>query len=301
MHRRVSRNDTPIDVRLLVVFVAVADAKSFSKAAQALHLTKGTVSRSIARLEEIVEADLFHRTTHSVALSTAGTALYERCGPHITALKHAVKQLPEHDEEPSGELRLTAPPDFGAVVLPSILAEFALRFPAIRFDVVLTHAFVDLVGEGIDVALRFGANLTDSSLIARRLGRVGMGFYASASYLARRGTPRSLRDDKHDWVVPSGARPRFGLPRDLACRVQCDDFLFVRELLREGAGVGLLPAADAEPYVRQGLLTRVAISSFDSTAIGWAYLVYPSSGQVSRKVTAFRDFLVDHFAKVRLD
>src|SRR5690348_13053202 len=110
--------ETPFDYQLLAIFRAVAVQTSFSKAAKRLGVAKGTVSRAIARLEDIVGAELLHRSTHSVALSTAGTALYERTAHHVAALDQAVKGLPERAEEPSGDLRVTAPTDFGAILLP---------------------------------------------------------------------------------------------------------------------------------------------------------------------------------------
>src|SRR5215831_2147300 len=98
---------TPPDYDLLAALVAVAEEASFSKAARRLGVTKGTVSRAIARLEDSVGAELVHRNTHKVALSTAGTALYERTAPHLSALDRAVGTLPERSEQPSGELRIT--------------------------------------------------------------------------------------------------------------------------------------------------------------------------------------------------
>ena len=115
---------TPLDFGLLAMFAAVAEETSFSKAARRLGITKGTVSRGIARLEDDVGAELIHRTTHKVSLSTAGTALYERTAPHLSALERAFGELPERAEQPSGELRMTAPHDFAAMVLPELISQF---------------------------------------------------------------------------------------------------------------------------------------------------------------------------------
>src|SRR5262245_51409476 len=100
---------TNFDFGLLGIFVAVAETQSFSGAAKRLGVTKGTVSRGIGRLEEVVGAELLHRTTRHVALSTAGVALYERSARHLVALREAVCKLPEREEQPSGRLRITAP------------------------------------------------------------------------------------------------------------------------------------------------------------------------------------------------
>src|SRR4051812_28680177 len=172
--------ETPLDYQVLAIFIAVAQQSSFSKAALKLGIGKGTVSRAIARLEGVVGAELIHRTTHSVALSTAGTALYERTAHHLAALDLAVTKLPERDEEPSGELRLTAPNDFGAIVLPEVLSQFARRYPQIHFDVRLTNARIDLVAEGFDLAIRAApGGMKDSTLTVRRLGTAGADLFAA--------------------------------------------------------------------------------------------------------------------------
>jgi DNA-binding transcriptional LysR family regulator len=285
---------TQTDYHLIAIFVAVADQRSFTKAARKLGIAKGTVSRAIAELERQVGTELVHRTTQVVALSTAGAALYERTARLITALDEAVHGLPERTVEPSGELRLTAPYDFGLVVLPSVLAQFALRYPDVRVDVRLTNAVVDLVADGYDIAIRVAAGaLRDSTLTARRLGPISAAFFAAPSYLARRGKPKALGDPRHEWIVfiPASAAP-LKLPSATRWRFRTDDLMFVRELARDGAGIGLLSHLIAAPYVRDGLLEEVPVAELPRRRAD-LYLVYPSSGQVARKVAAFRDFLLE--------
>src|SRR6516162_9126880 len=134
-------NET-MSLELLTSFIAVAETSSFSAAAERLGTSKATVSRAIARLEEGVGAELVHRTTRRVALSTAGIALYERAAPHLAQLRSAVCSLPELEEAPSGELRITAPIDIGATLLPEVVARFTLRYPAVRVDARLTNRVV---------------------------------------------------------------------------------------------------------------------------------------------------------------
>ena len=161
--------ETQADTQLLTTFVAVADEQSFTKAARKLGIGKGTVSRAIALLEEQLGAELLHRTTHAVALSTAGVALYERVAPHIAALHQAVQKLPERAAVPSGELRLTAPQDIAQVILPEVLTQFARRYPEVHVDLRVTNLRVDLVAEGFDLAIRVATKMKDSTLTARRL------------------------------------------------------------------------------------------------------------------------------------
>lgn len=288
---------TPLDHQLLVVFVAVAEENSFSKAARKLGIGKGSVSRAIARLEALLGAELLHRNTHAVALSTAGAALYERTAHHLAALDEAVQRLPERAEQPSGEIRLTAPPDFGIVVLPELLLQFSLRHPEISFDLRLTNRVVDLVAEGFDLAIRAGsAKLKDSSLTVRRLGSAGSRLYAAPAYIARRGKPRRLGESRHDWILHPALRAHWKLGREQKCRFLCDDFFMARELVRAGVGVGFLPSFLAEPYEREGLIETIPIEDAPHGSASFL-LLYPSSGQVPRKVSAFSDFLVERLKK----
>ena len=285
---------TNLDYGLLATFVAVADERSFSRAAVRLGLTKSTVSRAIAQLEEHLGLELLHRTTHKVALSTAGTALYERTAPHLAALRQSVVLLPESAEQPSGVLRITAPHDLGVIVLPPLLAQFSLRYPAVRLDVRLANARIDLVAGGFDLALRASAHkLDDSGLSVRRIGPVAIRYYAAPAYVARRGEPRSFGDETHEWVDFPGSEKALGrVPKSYRPRFRSDDFFFIRDLLREGVGIGPLPSTVAEDYVRAGMLVPV-LPRTEWKGAGGLFLVYPSSGQVTRKVIAFRDFLLD--------
>ena len=285
---------TALEYDLLATFVAVADETSFSKAARRLGVSKGTVSRAIQRLESLVGAQLLHRTTHTVALSTAGSALYERTAPHLRALKQALGTLPERAEEPSGELRIAAAHDVGTILLPELLTTFMARYPKVRVDLQLSNTRVDLVAERFDLAIRaMPRKLRDSSLRVRKLGRTEAGVYASPSYLARRGVPTSLGAANHDWVVmPPLRRALFQGVRGVVPRMLTNDVLAVRELLRQGVGVGALPSFVAAPCVVDGSLVRVMPKTRILDVIDLA-LVYPTSGQVPRKVSAFCDFVLE--------
>lgn len=282
-------NATQGNIDLLATFAAVASAESFSRAAKQLGVSKGTVSRAIARLERELGAQLVHRTTHEVALSTAGTALYERVAPHLAALGNALGELPERAEEPSGVLRVTAAHDVAAIILPEVIAPFTLRYPEVRFDLRVTNARLNLVADKIDVAIRAARTLTDSTLKARRLGTGAGGFYAAPSYLARRGEPRQLGDAKHEWIVMTSAITLFRGPKDFRPRILVDDVVTSRELAIAGVGVTMLPTFVAVEAVARGELAPVLPGrGFGSVGM---FLVYPSSGQVPRKVTVFGDFL----------
>lgn len=283
-----------MDLNLISVFQVVAEATSFSAASKKLGVRRSSISRSVAALERALGVQLFNRTTRSVALTTAGTALLAKVRPQLLALEQALGSLPEREEEPSGDLRLTAPGDIGAIVLPQIIAGFSLRFPAVHVDVRLTNRKVDVVGEGFDVALRAGTKLEDSTLVARRLTAVDFQVYGAPTYLARAGTPRTTEDAlEHDWVSYRG----FRLPAALAGlkkkpRVIGDDMLFVHRTVRAGAGLALIPSFLARADLTAGTLVRV-LPKVDERN-GALYLVHPPAQHVPRKVTAFRDFVIAH-------
>ncbi len=284
--------ETAPDYQLLAHFVAVADAQSYSKAAKKLGVSKGTVSKAIARLEAVVGAELIHRTTHRVALSTAGAALYAETAPHVVALDAALRGLPERGDEPSGELRVTAPTDFGAVVLPNVLAEFARRYPKVSFDLRLSNTNIDLVAEGYDLAIRARAGrLEDSRLTVRRLATVKPQVVAAPSYLARRGRPRHIGEEGHDWILHPAVPRLWKLPRG-ATRFLVDDFFLAREMAARGVGVTVLPSFVATPLVREGMLEEVTVAE-QAAPVVQLVVVYASSGQLPPKVRAFRDHLVE--------
>lgn len=285
-----------IDLNLARAFVAVHDRGSFSSAAEALNVPRSTISRAIAALEAELGVRLFHRTTRKVAVTTAGAGLYGRVAPSLAGLEAALTDLPEREEEPSGLLRVTTTVDLGTTVLAEAVTRFTTRYPHTEVELHLGNRFVDLTKEGFDLALRVAAvGLADSTLVARRMGGLTLQLYASPSYLARRGTPRARADlAEHDWVGFRNASLLFGkrkLPTAARPRITCDDAFCMRELLRQGAGIAALPTFVADRDVASGALVRVMPKV--RVELGGVYLVHPGKKHVPRKVTAFRDLLVE--------
>lgn len=283
----------------LACFAAVADSGSFSIAAGRLGLPRSTLSRSIARLEADFGERLIHRTTRRVSLSTAGVALLERTRASLDDLREAVKQLPERGVDPAGELRVTAPNDFGNQVLAALLPAFVARYPKIRLDLRLTSRRLDLAAEGVDLAIRVltGA-ATDSTLVLRRLAAIEIGVYAAPVYLAKRGTPRDLDETAaHDWILFGPARR--GPPPPGRIIAIADDFQFVHNAVRAGAGLGWMPSFLARADVQNGDL--VPLLPGDTWSEGRFCLVYPKARHLSRKLVALRDFLLNAMGQKTAD
>ena len=287
-----------VDLNDLGVFVAVVETASFSKAAARLGVPKSSVSRAIARLEDAMGVRVLHRTTRRVAPSTAGAALHESIAGQIASLRRSVGELPEMRDEPSGRLRVTAVSDFGEV-MAEVVARYVSRYPGVDVDLRFTNAYVDLVAEGIDVALRFARKrLQDSSFTARKLCPDALVLHASPSYLARRGTPRTPRDlDGHDWVTFEHAQElRLEGPDATTVvkpkgRILCDNMAFQRAALVRGCGIGALPPYLTMAEVAAGQLVRVLPKWSFPVSHLWA--VWPGSRKVPRKVSAFLDIVVE--------
>lgn len=290
----------PIDLNLLRAFALVHETGSFSSAADALRVPRSTVSRAIATLEEQLGADLFHRTTRKVAITDEGRALFDRIAPSLAVLDRAVADLPQAKEEVAGVVRLTSTADLGAAVLAEASARFVARYPKASVDVVLTPEVVDLGADGFDFALRVSqkGKLPSSPMVATKVGTLRFQLYASPTYLARRGVPRT-RDElmAKDWVsFRTVTRQRLGQATFAALaratpRITADDMFFLRELVRAGAGVGMLPAFFADADVASGVLSRV-LPSF-TLENGTVFLVAPARKHVPARAAAFRALLLE--------
>jgi DNA-binding transcriptional LysR family regulator len=291
-----------VDLNDLGVFAAVVETASFSKAALRLDVPKSSVSRAIVRLEESLRARLLHRTTRRVTPSSAGRALYEKVRAEITSLRHAVGERPELDHEPSGRLRVSAALSFDSF-LANVIADFVERHRAVDVELHLSDEHVDLVAEGVDLALRFANKpLKSKTLTVKKLGRATAALYAAPSYLERRGLPRSPADlERHEWVVFS-RNPTFPLENGgerahvvSRGRIACDTMSFVHEAARNGCGLAYLPIDVAAPYVAAGRLVRVLPRWTSPSSTLWA--VWPGGRKPDRKVSAFVAVVL---AKLRL-
>jgi DNA-binding transcriptional LysR family regulator len=288
----------------LGLFLRVFDLGSISAAARSLGISTAAASQRVQRLERALGVQLLHRTTRRLAATREGAELAARGRPLIDDLDALTAGLRGDAGEVSGVLRLTAPASFGRLYLSPVLPEFLARHPRLSIQAHLSDDVVDVVGRGLDIALRIGA-LDPSSLVARRLADDRRVLVASPSYLSRRGVPRTPSElARHDCLILNGSagahdlwRLRDSRGRELAVRVTGRFESSLGEVLRDAAVAGLGVALHSEwlvcDDVRAGRLVRV-LPGHTPPSSG-IYAVTPPRRLMPERVRAFIAFLVEQF------
>lgn len=282
-------------------FVAVVDAGSISAAATALGLPRETLSRRIARLEERLGVRLLHRSSRQLSLSPAGHQLYARARPLVAAAREAEAEVRLLDDVPRGILRVAMPPGPAAAGLSSVFTALLRRWPELRIEAIAATRHVDLIAEGIDVALRGGV-VRDLRLVARKLLGASLIAVAAPVYLRARGAPRTASElDQHDLLLgmdagelPARAWPRLdGPPAPVAGRLVSNDLQLLVAAVRGGHGIALLPELAVRGELAAGELEQVLGGEIGGAAGLW--VVWPDRARTPPKVRAFVDHVVDHF------
>ena len=275
------------------VFAEVVDAKSFSRAARRLGMPTSTVSAKVARLEERLGTTLIQRTTRQLSVTANGRAYYERCIRALAELSEAERALADAALEPSGLLVISVAADLAQFKLVPLIDTYLGRYPKTSVDLRITNQRVDLVAEGVDLAIRTG-QMTDSTLVMRRYFPAHVGLWASRGYLDRNGTPHNARDLAQHTLLhmtrvggPLALRDQTG--GDLALtgksRLACDDMQTLRTFVETGAGIGLLPDFIGE-YPERPLVRVLPELRSDSLPISF---VYAAQRFVPQTVRAFID------------
>lgn len=280
-------------------FIQVVEQGSFARAAERLQMSTSAVSRHIADLESHLDARLLNRTTRKVSLSETGQAYYERAVQLLNDLGEAEALAESTHAAPRGTIKLSSSAAYAVMHLAPAIAEFQQRYPEVKFDVSLSERFVDLVEEGLDLAIRIG-DLGDANLIARKIGDTELIACASPAYLETRGTPRHPRDLlRHNCFsyVHLATRDhwRFFDRHGEAIEVEIDGKLrsnsgeLAIAMASRGAGIALEPCFMFANALKEKRVVRV-LQNYRGRSTG-IHAVYPARRHLSNKVRTFVDFL----------
>jgi DNA-binding transcriptional LysR family regulator len=288
-------------VKSMQVYIAVVEGGSFVHAADRFDTSTASISRQIAALEAHLGARLLQRTTRRLSMTEPGRAFYERAQQILTDIAETEAVIGHESTQPTGLLRVSVPLSYGLRQFSRVLLAFRMRYPGLRLDIDLSDRTVDLVNEGIDVAVRIGASPAPN-LIARKIAPVRIVVCAAPSYLAQRGFPQIPEDlAAHDtlaysllatgdtWSFQDSGGSEHSVRIEPSVHANNGDLL--RQLAVAGGGIISLP----EFIVADDLASGALVPLLD----GWqrdeshVYAVYLSRKFLSPKVRVFIDYLVE--------
>jgi DNA-binding transcriptional LysR family regulator len=284
-----------MDFNETAVFVKVVQLGSFSAAAKQLGLPTSTVSTRVARLEKRLGVTLLQRTTRKLHLTDAGNVYFHHAAQGLGYLLEAEAAIDEARHQPQGHLKVTAPADLGDSLLAGLIARTQQLYPAVMFELLLTERYVDLVAEGVDVAIRTG-ELRDSSLVAKSLGTIRWALFASKAYLAKSAplaTPQDLHVHQCLQFTPIGrdawhlTQGNNSITIPLQAITMANSIGVVKAMAENGQGVAMLPAFICKQGLLSGNLMRV-LPNWQGSADP-VHLVYPQQRFMSPKLRAFLD------------
>lgn len=287
------------------MFVRVVEAGSFTAAAKLLELPVSSVSRALSNLERDLGVRLLHRTTRQLTLTDAGQQYFQCMQLVLGEAEDATQAVASYAAAPRGLVRITAPSGFAAPDFAKLMTALVRRYPGLHIDLRLSNRHIDLVAEGVDLAIRGGA-LKDSTLIARRIAGGERALYAAPEYVGRRGRPRRVeeltrhdclsfrgRDRKPIWRLTSAAGQTSVA---VTAALVSDDMMFLRDAAISGGGIALLPTEVAAPATRTGELVRV-LPRYNQVE-GGMYLVWPSHKLVPARVVVVREFMIEQLTRL---
>jgi DNA-binding transcriptional LysR family regulator len=281
-------------------FVAVADLKGFAPAARKLGLSPSGMTRLIAALEDRLGARLLQRTTRSVALTDAGSRYLERVRRILGDIEEAEAAAEGERTRPSGRLVVSAPVGFGRLHVSPAMSAFLKRYPEVSGELRLEDRLVNLVEDGVDLAVRI-AHLPDSSLVARHVGEMRRIVVASHGYLKQRGEPKRPEAIASHQTIQFGvmtAAPEWHFVEDgrdigviSAPRLVTNSADAAIQYAEQGGGLTRVLAYQAADAIKAGRL-RIVLQKFERPPLP-IHIVYPTSRLLSAKVRAFIDLVTE--------
>jgi DNA-binding transcriptional LysR family regulator len=281
-------------------FVAVADLRGFAPAARKLGLSPSGVTRLIAALEDRLGARLLQRTTRSVTLTDVGSRYLERARRILADVEEAEGSAQDERTRPSGRLVVSAPIGFGRLHVSPITSEYLKRHPEVSCDLRLSDRMVNLVEDGVDLAVRIG-HLADSSLVARHVGEMRRIVVASSTYLRRRGEPDAPEAIASHETIQFGATttsPDWHFVRDGSEIRTAPTPRFITnsadaavQYAEQGGGLTRVLAYQAAEAIKGGRL-KIVLAKFEQPSLP-IHIVYPTSRLLSAKVRTFIDLVTE--------
>lgn len=285
----------------LAVFTKVAERESFTGAARDLKLSKSAVSKQIARLEDRLGVQLIHRTTRRLHLTEVGRAFYERAKRVVEDAEEAEQAISSMHDDLHGTLRINSPLSYGIRKLSPLLPIFMTEHPNLKIDISFSDRQMDLIEEGFDMGIRI-AQLTDSSLVARKLGTTKLVVVASPDYWKIHGKPAhpgelvnhkcllyDYRANPNEWIFKGSEGP-ISVQIDGPFRTNNGEALACAAV--NGTGVFYVPTFLVDDLIQSGKLETV-LDSFMTDGIG-IHAVWPQNRHLSAKVRRFVDFLIEN-------
>jgi DNA-binding transcriptional LysR family regulator len=283
------------------MFIRVAQAGGFAKAAARASLSTAAVSRAIMELESSLQTRLFNRTTRQISLTDAGRRYLVHCERILSQVEFADAEAMGASAQPAGRLRIHATASFGQHYLTPLLAQYTAQFEDVSVDLVLSQRTPDLLEEKFDVSIVVAQNLKDSSLVSQRVGFTRSVLCASPGYLARQGTPRTLADlERHtclqlnlqdmpaaQWLFEEAEADAFRTPKAAPLTVNMAEAL--AQAVQAGMGIGMLPVPSALQGIREGSLVQVLP---DTRPVPHnVYALYASRQYLDAKIKTLVEFL----------
>lgn len=289
------------------LYCHIVDAGQLSIAADQLNLSKGAVSKQLAKLEAHLGGRLLNRTTRRLTPTEVGIAFYERAKQILESVEEAECIVTGLTAEPSGTLKINAPISFGFSHMGKLLSKYQQKYPKVTIDITLHDRQIDLIEEGYDLALRI-ATLKDSSLIARRLAPCHLVLLASPAYIKKHGEPKTPNDlKKHQcllytysdsvkyWTFESSLKSPDGKKKHIPIKgsLVTNNGNLICDAMVNGMGIASLPTFIAGDAIRKGE-AKIILDDWRPKTEDIS-LLYPSSKHLSAKVRAFVDLAVEHF------
>ncbi|OZG72791.1 transcriptional regulator [Hahella sp. CCB-MM4] len=290
-------------LKSMVVFAQVVEQGSLTSAAKHIGLSRAVVSYHIKKLESQLGVKLLNRSTRSIRLTEAGSEYYQSCRIIAEQAATANQQIENLKNEPVGLLKVTCPVNVGLQMVVPALNDFRRLYPKIELDVMLTDEVVNIMQEGIDLAIR-GAPLPDSGLQARKLSTLATCLCGSPDYLKKRGRPSTPAElERHDWVIyklTSGTIEISKGSRSYSIAVKgsitTNNAAARTAFIEGGHGLGRIPVYDAWPKIQAGTLELV-LEDYQLKDID-IYGVFPPGSARSKKLRLLIDYLKDYFGKI---